>query len=118
MCVCVCVFSAAIDFVNRPKDVQGCSAAPEEFSFTAVLALFLFLRFSLCVCVCVCDFPPKSPRSAHLGHKGVRSCPLCFLTLAVLAQEMGGSLVQISAGFGSATPAVNGAHPSCFSHLG
>ena len=40
--------------INRPKDVQGCPAAPEEFSFTAFLALFLFLRFSLCVCVCVC----------------------------------------------------------------
>ena len=39
---------------NRPKDVQGCPAAPEELSFTAFLALFLFLRFPTCVCVCVC----------------------------------------------------------------
>ena len=34
--------------INRPKDVQGCSVAPEEFSFTAFLALFLF-RASPCV---------------------------------------------------------------------
>ena len=34
-------------FINRPKDVQGCSAAPEEFSVTAVLVS----RFSTCVCV-------------------------------------------------------------------
>ena len=61
VCVCVgvcvgvlvCVFTA---FVNGPKDVQGCSAVPQELSFTAFLALFLFLRSSLCVCVCVCVF--------------------------------------------------------------
>ena len=44
---------------NRPKDVKGCSAAPEEFSPTAALVLFLLvLRFPTCVCVgglgCVC----------------------------------------------------------------
>ena len=41
-------------FSDRPKDVWGSPAVPEEFSFTAFLALFLFLRFSLCVCVCSC----------------------------------------------------------------
>ena len=40
-------------FVNRPKDVQGCPAAPEEFSFTAFVALFLFAVLIVCVCVCV-----------------------------------------------------------------
>ena len=34
-----CTFSSSI---NRPKDVQGCSAAPEAFSFTLFLALYLF----------------------------------------------------------------------------
>ena len=43
-------------FINRPKDVSGCPAAPEEFSFTALLASFLFSRFSLCVFVCVCVY--------------------------------------------------------------
>ena len=37
---------------NRPKDVQGCPAAPEEFSFTAFLALFLFAVLIVCVWVC------------------------------------------------------------------
>ena len=40
-----CTVSFSID---RPKDVQGCPAAPEEFSFTAFLALFLFVI--MCVC--------------------------------------------------------------------
>ena len=37
-------------FINRPKDVSGCSAAPDEFSFAAFLALFLF-RGSQRMCV-------------------------------------------------------------------
>ena len=44
MCVCVC------------DCVWGCSAAPEEFSFTAFLAFFLCRgsqRVIVCVCVCV-----------------------------------------------------------------
>ena len=36
--------------INRPKDVLGCSAAPEEFSFTAFLCSVLVSRFSSCVC--------------------------------------------------------------------
>ena len=75
VCVCVCVDKAELMWmqvraqgqycnhfpelhiaasINRPKDVSGCSAAPEEFSFTAFLALSLFSRFSSCACVCVC----------------------------------------------------------------
>ena len=38
---------------NSPKDVQGCPAAPEEFSFTAFLALFLFAVPIVWVWVCV-----------------------------------------------------------------
>ena len=38
---------------NRPKDVQGCSAAPEEFTPTAFLVLFrLCLRFPTRVRAC------------------------------------------------------------------
>ena len=40
--------------INRPNDVWGCAAAPEEFSFTAFLALFLFSRFSSRARTCVC----------------------------------------------------------------
>ena len=40
--------------INRPKDVLGCPAAPEELSFTAFLAPFLFAVLVVCVCVCVC----------------------------------------------------------------
>ena len=42
--------------INRPKDVQGCPAALEDFSFTAFLALFLFSRFSSCVFMTCCMF--------------------------------------------------------------
>ena len=42
----------ALFFVNRPKDVEGCPAAPEEFSFTAFLALILSVDLIVCVCVC------------------------------------------------------------------
>ena len=41
---CVCVLS-----INRPKDVWGCPAAPEEPSFTPFLALFLLAH--ACVCL-------------------------------------------------------------------
>ena len=42
VCVCVCVSSSeCLFFCFRPKDVQGCSAAPEEFAPTAFLVLFL-----------------------------------------------------------------------------
>ena len=41
MCVCVCVCVC-----DRPKDVKGCPAVPEELSPTAFLVLLLlFLRF-------------------------------------------------------------------------
>ena len=56
----VCVSAILYAFFGRPKAVQGCSAAPEEFSPTAFLALFLFRGFNVCVraclrvCVCVC----------------------------------------------------------------
>ena len=40
---------------NRPKDVKGCPAAPEEFSPTTFVVLsLLFSWFPTCVCVCVC----------------------------------------------------------------
>ena len=49
-----CTFSISREIsINKPKDVQGCSPAPEEFSFTAFLALFLS-RGSQRVRVCVC----------------------------------------------------------------
>ena len=50
MPVCLAIVCAT----DRPKDVQGCPAAPEEFSFTALLALLLFSVRIVCVCVCVC----------------------------------------------------------------
>ena len=44
--------------INRPKDLLGCPAALEEFSFTAFLALFLFALLIVCGCVrarvCAC----------------------------------------------------------------
>ena len=39
---------------SRPKDVLGCSAAPEEFAPAASCALLLFLRFPTRARVCVC----------------------------------------------------------------
>ena len=44
--------------VNQPKDVQGCPAAPEEFSFTAFLASFLFAVPIVRACV----FPRASAK--------------------------------------------------------
>ena len=46
-----CTLSSSI---NRPKDVSGCPAAPEECSFTAFLASFSFAVLIVCVCVCMC----------------------------------------------------------------
>ena len=54
LCVCVCVCVCVGTFpssTNRPKDVQRCPAAPEEFSFTAFLVLFLFAVLIVRVCV-------------------------------------------------------------------
>ena len=48
-------------FTNRPKDVQGCRAAPEECSFTAFLALFLFALLIVCV------YPRRCYRKALAG---------------------------------------------------
>ena len=43
MKVCACIVTAShCTLFGRLKDVQGCSAAPEDFSPTAFLALFLF----------------------------------------------------------------------------
>ena len=54
-CIASALISAAHCAVpNRPKDVQGCPAAPQEFSFDAFLALFLFAVPIVCLCVCVC----------------------------------------------------------------
>ena len=96
-CICYCIASALTSAAhcavpNRLKDVQGCSAAPEEFSFTAFLALFLFAVPIVCVCVWVgvrvssstpgckfslrthhpdpgpmCQFSPPPPLQVH-GH--------------------------------------------------
>ena len=57
--------------INRPKDVQGCPAAPEEFSFTAFLALFLFVVLIVCESVCGWVGAPRTDcklnRLAHVG---------------------------------------------------
>ena len=53
---------------NRPKDVQGCSAAPEALTPTAFpVLLLLFLRFPTCVCVRVCAAPEKFSFTALLA---------------------------------------------------
>ena len=43
---------------DRPKDVSGCSAAPEEFLQPLFLLCSFFavpnVRVCVCVCVCVC----------------------------------------------------------------
>ena len=42
-------------YFDRPKDVKGCSAAPEEFASTVFLVLsLLFSRFPTCVCAHLC----------------------------------------------------------------
>ena len=41
VCACIVIVLPCALF-GRPKNVQGCPAAPEEFSPTAFLALFLF----------------------------------------------------------------------------
>ena len=46
-CMCCSLF-------DRPKDVQGCSAAPEEFLQPLVLLCSCFSVPNVCVCVCVC----------------------------------------------------------------
>ena len=42
-------------FISRPKDVQDCSAVPEEVVQPLFFALFLSRgSHRVCVCVCVC----------------------------------------------------------------
>ena len=59
MHACTSALARTSCYFDRPKDVWGCSAVPEEFAPTAFLVLLLlFLRFPTCVrgaeCVCVC----------------------------------------------------------------
>ena len=72
---------------NRPKDVEGYPAAPEEVSPTALLGpSLLFLRFPKCVfvcvyvcvsvCVCTCVWPILVHWHA-VPYSGLR-CPALF----------------------------------------
>ena len=72
MKVCACIVIALhCALFGRPKDVQGCSAAPEEFSPTAFLALCLF-RGSQRACVVFADnvvatvSPNTTPRALRV----------------------------------------------------
>ena len=57
-----CTFPSSI---KRLKDVSGCSAAPEGFSFTPFGALFLFAvliaRARACVCLHVSKIEKRNP---------------------------------------------------------
>ena len=67
-----CTSALNCTFFDRPKDVSGCCAAPEEFAPTAFLVLFLFVffsRFPTCVCVCVC-LCEHIGVCAHQGYHG------------------------------------------------
>jgi len=56
---------------DRPKDVQGCPAASEEFSPTASLVLsLLFSWLPACVCVCVCVRVHQHTAGAAWGPGG------------------------------------------------
>ena len=70
---CACfIFAISCALFGRPKDVQGCSAAPEEFSLTAFLALFWFHGSQR-----VCVFIPSS-----LFTKVPSLCMLLLFALA------------------------------------
>jgi len=92
VCSCVCVrvrvciylcLSGCL-FFFRPKDVLGCSAAPEEFSPTAFLVLLLlFLQLPTCACISdeaglpmwLCSASPASQDITQSKATAVRLLP-------------------------------------------